>query len=712
VKPVNLTRRGFVTALGGLVLGFSLPGCSSLLPPIDGTIGLGADPGALLDINAWIRIAPDNTVSLRMGASEMGQGVFTSLPMILAEELDVDWSLVHAESAPAAKVYRHLSIDYPGSTQLTGGSLSVRGYFEQLRRAGASARAMLVRAAADQWGVSTSDCRTEAGYVLSGDNKLSYGQLAQAASLLPAIDAEPKPAGERKLLGTSPARLDLPPKVNGTATFGIDVQPEGCVNATIVQCPHFGGSLVSFDDSAAREVPGVLDIFEEDGAIVVIADTFWHARKASTLLQIEWDAGEGAGLDDARIGELLQQALDGGGKTLWKVGKVGETDIEAVYEVPYLEHAPIEPLNATAWVREGRVDVWAPTQAQQTNQMSAARIAGVHVDDVFIHTTFLGGGFGRKSFNDFVDWAVKVAMHLEQPVKVTWTREECFKRGQYRPRSVCRMRAKLGEDGYPTDLSFEMASQNVAAEVVPGPLANLKPVISEVIAGGLAHNPYSIPNQRVDVAVIDLPVPVGWWRSVQGSNNGFYRECFLDELANAAGIDPIAYRRKLLADSPRHLAVFEAAVQAAGPTRQRQSRGVALFESFGSLCAQVADVSVVDGQLTIHRVAAAMDCGTALHPDGVKSQVMGALTMGISSMLREGLSLKDGAVEQQNFHEYELLKLAEAPQVTVVIVDSGEELGGVGEPGLPPVLGAVCNAIAAATGTRIRSLPLGEQLQG
>ncbi len=711
MKTVNLTRRGFVTALGGLVLGFNLPGCASLLPSIDGTIGLGADPGELVDINAWIRIAPDNTVSLRMGASEMGQGVFTSLPMILAEELDVDWQQVHAESAPAAKVYRHANTDYPGSSQLTGGSASVRGYYEQLRRAGASARAMLVKAAADQWGVSPGDCLTEAGHVLSGEDKLSYGQLAQAASRLSPIDAEPKALSERKLLGTSPARLDLPPKVDGSATFGIDVQPEGCLNATLVQCPHFGGSLVSFEDSAAREVPGVLDVFELDGAVIVVADTFWHAKKASTLLQIEWDAGQGAGLDDARIGEILQEALDRGGKTLWKVGKVGETDIEAIYEVPYLEHAPIEPLNATAWVRPGRVDVWAPTQAQQTNQMAASRIAGVSNDDVYIHTTFLGGGFGRKSFNDFVNWAVKVAMRFEQPVKVTWTREECFKRGQYRPRSLCRMRAKLGQDGYPTDLSFEMASQNVAAEVVPPALANLKPLIGEVIAGGLLHNPYAIPNQRVDVAVVDLPIPVGWWRSVQGSNNAFYRECFLDELANAAQVDPIAYRRKLLADSPRELAVFEAAVEAAGPLRQRQSRGVALFECFGSLCAQVADVTVIDGELIVHRVAAAMDCGTALHPDGVKSQVMGALTMGLSSMLREGLSLSDGAVQQQNFHEYELLKLAEAPQVTVVIVDSGEPLGGVGEPGLPPILGAVCNAVAAATGKRVRSLPLGKQLQ-
>ena len=711
MSVVNLTRRGFVASLSGLVLGFTLPGCKSLLPPIDGTIGLGADPAQFIDINAWIRIAPDNTVSLRMGGSEMGQGIFTSLPMILAEELDLDWKQVRAETAPAAKVYRHSNVEYPGSSQLTGGSNSVRGYYEQLRLAGASARAMLVQVAAEQWGVKPEACRTEEGHVLSGENKLSYGQLAERAAALSPIAAEPKPLDQRKLLRTSPPRLDLPPKVDGSATFGIDVLPEGCLNATLVQCPHFRGTLLRFDDAKAREVPGVVDIFQEEEAVIVVADTFWHAKKAASLLEIEWEAGEGAGLDDAKIGQVLAEALESGGKTLWKVGKLGETDIEATYEVPYLEHAHIEPLVATAWIRDGRVDVWAPTQAQQTNQMAAARIAGVKHDQVHIHTTFLGGGFGRKSFNDFVEWSVRVAMHFEVPVKTTWTREEVFKRGQYRPRSVCRMRAKLGEDGYPTDWSMEMASQNIGVEVVPGPLANLKPLIAEVIAGGLVHNPYAVPNQKVSVATVMLPIPIGWWRSVQGSNNGFYRECFLDELAIAAGIDPIEYRRHLLRDSPRHLAVFEAAVQAAGPTRQRQSRGVALFESFGSLCAHVADVSVIDGVVKVHRVAAAIDCGTAMHPDGVKSQVMGALTMGLSSMMREKISIQDGAAVQANFHEYELLKLADAPEVTVVIVDSYEDLGGVGEPGLPPILGAVANAIAAATGTRLRSLPVADQLK-
>jgi len=707
----NLSRRELLGAGSALTLGFVM-GCAHQ-PPRDAFIALGApSPAEPRWLNAWVQIAEDGVVTLRMGAAEMGQGVYTALPMLLAEELDVDWETVHVESAPEGKDYRHKNVEYPGESQLTGGSLSVRGYWLELREAGAAARAMLVAAAARRWGVNAEDCRTELGRVICGEHSAGYGELVADASLLdPPKHPRIKEPSELKLLGTSPPRLDLPGKVNGTATFGIDVKVDGMVYATVIVCPHHGGRLVSMDDTAARKIAGVLDIFPLEGmeVIAVVATSTSTAFTAAQAVVPTWDPGEGKGLDDAAIGARLQAALDGKLYTVARAGaEPGGFTLDATYSVPYLEHAPIEPLNATAWVQAERVDIWAPTQAQQIVANQAAKLTGVKRENVFIHTTFLGGGFGRKSFWDYPNQAVLISQHVGKPVKLTWTREACFAKGYYRPRAVCRFRAKLGSDGLPTDWHTSIASQSIMSMFVPEFLVHTK-IAAEPIVGGLSDMPYRVPNLLVDFAPIPLPIPVGWWRSVQGSHNAFFRESFLDECAAAASIDPIEYRRKLLADDPRTLATLNLAVDKAGPVPDGQHRGVAVFHCFGTTVAEVADVTVTDGRLRVHRVTAAVDCGWTIHPDTIKAQLQSAIGMGLSSMY-ESISFVDGAAQNPNYYAYPLLKAASMPDVDVHIVPSTEPPGGIGEPGLPPVLGAVANAIYAATGKRIRSLPLTEPI--
>ena len=710
---VNLSRRGILKALGGgLVVGFTLPGCASVIQPADVTLDLGdaIAEGTVEDINAWIRVAPNGVVTLRMGASEMGQGVYTALPMLLAEELDADWSMVRAESAPAHADYRRQSMATPGKVQLTGGSESVRGYWMILREAGASARAMLVAAAAKQWDVKPEDCITASGVVRHGDKSLTYGELAAAA-------AQEKPPGkvtvknpsEFTLLGTSPPRLDLPPKVNGTATFGIDVDSPDTLLATAKQCPHYGGGLDSYNEHGARDMPGVVDIFAVDDAVVVVADTFWRAKQALQKVAITWDKGPHADLDTAKLRQLHTDALDDKPRSIVKHDKLEETSLEAVYETMYLEHATMEPMNATAHVQADRVDVWVGTQAPQGVRRTAGKLTGLKEDQVFVHTTFLGGGFGRRSELDFTSLAVKIAQRFDVPVKTIWTREETFARGFYRPAAHARMRADLS-GGQWRGLESQIATQNILRRFLPGPLANLK-LATIVMHEGISHTPYQLDAVDVSVAELELPIPVGWWRAVHAGPNAFFRESFVDEVAHELKQDPVELRRSLLKESPRDLGVLEKAVAEAGPLPSGQSRGVAVFESYGSFCAQVADVSVTDGEVTVHKVTAAIDCGHTVHLDTIRTQVMGGVTMGISSVLGEGLEFKEAAVVQGNFHQYPLIGMKRSPVVDVHIIDSSEDPGGVGEPGLGPIGPALCNAIFNATGQRIRRLPIGNQLK-
>lgn len=710
---VNLSRRGFLKAGSGLVLGLHLSGFGPV-PELDEFISTGTAEatGKATSLNAWLRITEQGVATLRVGSVEMGQGVFTSLPMLLAEELDLPFDSVRVEASPADKAYFRPSPSFPTRVLMTAGSESVRGYWDVLRRAGAEARAVLVRAAAARWGVTNAECSTQDGFVVAGDRRASYGELAAEAALLcPPAHVTLKTKEDCTLLGTSPPRIDLPDKVCGKTLFGIDVQIEGMVNATLRACPYHGGTLASFDDAKARAVPGVLDVFAVGEAVVVIADTFWHAKKAAGLLEINWDAGESLGLNDEAIRSHLHSALDSARVVHRNGGMPRQLEISEEYFSPYLDHAPIEPLNATVHVQDKRVDIWAPTQVQGPVQRQASRITGVPRGRCFVHATYLGGGFGRKSMMDFTEIAIRIAMKVDGPVKMLWTREECFSHGQYRPATACRMRATLDEQGFPTDYEARIASQNVLDGQLPSFLLELVPDIGETVHGGL-ETPYAIQRQAVRYKRVQIPIPVGWWRSVQGSHNGFYRESFIDELAHKTGHDPIAYRRHLLRHSPRHLACFELAVAKSPKLPANQHRGVAIFKSFGSIVATVLDLSVADGWPKVHQITTAVDCGRIVHPDTIHAQLMSASLMGLSAALYGKMSFVDGVAQQENFHQYKLLSMREAPKVHSHIIDSNERPGGIGEVALPPLAAALGNALFAATGVRVRELPLGQQLKG
>lgn len=666
--------------------------------------------------NAFIRIAPDDSVTVLLAHSEMGQGIWTTLPMLVAEELDCDWSKVRVEHAPAAPVYAHTAF----GMQMTGGSTTTWSEFDRYRTVGAMARDMLVRAAARKWKVDPKRLRTEKGYVYRGAEKLSYGQLAAAAERLsPPASVKLKEAKNWKIIGKAVRRLDSPEKIAGTAQFGMDVRFAGLRTALVARAPVFGGTVTSFDAAGAMAVPGVERVVQVPSGVAVVASNFWSAKTGRDALRIEWDLGAGAEVDSARLEASYRALARTPGAIAVDHGDceaalaAAPRHLEAEYAVPYLAHAPMEPLNCTVRIDGDRCEIWTGTQFQTGDQGAAAQIAGVPPQNVSIHTMFLGGGFGRRANprSDFVAEAVHVAKAAGVPVKVVWTREDDIRGGFYRPLFVHRIEVGADAKGLPVAWKHTIVGQSILAGT-PFEMM-VKNGIDEASVEGVVDSPYleGVAARRVSLHSPRNPVPVLWWRSVGNTHTAFAMEGMIDELAHAAGRDALEFRAALLAAKPRHLGALRLAAEKAGwgsaPPPGR-ARGLAVHESFGSVIAEVAEVSVEDGQrIRVHKVTCAVDCGLAVNPLGVEAQVQGAVAFGLGPVLRSELTIEGGRVRQSNFHDYEVLRLHEMPEVAVHIVSPGHaRMGGVGEPATAPISAAVANAVFALSGKRLRSLPL------
>ena len=701
--PRTLTRRRFIqigsAAGAGLVLGFSLPGCRPGGPDIPA----GDGPDAL---NAWLRIGSDDTVTILVSESEMGQGVMTSLAMALVEELEADWSLVRVEHAPADRTR------YGG--QSTGGSTSIVYGFELMRRAGATAREMLVAAASEKWAVPRAECHAALGVVrhaMSGQ-EATYGELACAAAALPMPDDPPlKRPEDFRLVGTPVRRVDSHAKVTGSAKFGQDVTFPGLLVAQVIRPPTLGGSVRSFDASRAREVPGVHEVVQIPSGVSVVAEHFWAARQGRNALEIEWEPGEWADLSDEKITAICREAASQGSVARDEGNAVRALEraasrVDAVYEAPYLAHAAMEPMNCTADVRPDRCEIWVGTQAQTASQNVAAEIAGLSPSLIELHTMYLGGGFGRRSQTDFVRDAVHVSQAIGRPVKVVWTREDDMRAGYYRPVSYNIMAGAVDEDGWPIAWVHRMATPSIG-ESMSGAVDGIDGSAIE----GAANHPYAIPNILVTCAHPRFPLTLHWWRSVGHSQNAFLVESFLDELARAGGKDPAALRHRLLDGQPRLQRLLEILVDKAGWDRRApegRARGIAVHQSFGSLVGQVAEVSVeAGGAVLVHRVVCAVDCGQVVNPDTVIAQMESGICFGLSAALWGQLTIQDGRVIEGNYDRYRIVRAGEMPRIETYVVPSGDRRGGIGETGVPPIAPAVCNAVFALTGTPVRKLPIG-----
>jgi isoquinoline 1-oxidoreductase beta subunit len=707
----NLDRRGFLKATGaaasGLVLGFYVP---QRFGPI--TVK-AAGPFAP---NAFVRILPDDTITILVGKSEMGQGVYTSLPMMLAEELDCDWSRVKVESAPAGPDY----YDPMMGEQTTGGSTSVMGSWEPLRKAGASARAVLVEAAAQTWGVAASSLRTESGRVYhdASGRQASYGELSAKAATLPVpAEVALKDPKDFKIIGTNVKRLEGRDKVTGKAEFSIDVRLPGMLTAVVAHPPVCGGTVRSFDASKAVAVRGVVKVKPISTGVAVIARDFWTALTAREALEIVWDDGPNAALDTAEMREQYRKLADQPGLVAENHGDAEKglaraaKTVEAVYEVPYLAHAPMEPLNAVAQVQADRCDIWAGTQYQTMDQRVGAAITGLKPEQIHVHTTLLGGGFGRRAniTSDFVADAVEVAKGENAPIKTLWTREEDITCGYYRPMFVHKLKAGVDEKGMPVAWHQRLVGQSLAQGTFLEPFM-MKEGIDASSVEGAAGMPYAIENRRIESHNAPRTLSVLWWRSVGHTHTGFVNESFFDEVAHAGGKDPFELRRQLLRNEPRHLAVLELAAEKADwgkPLSAGRARGIALRKSFESYVAEVAEVSLDDqGEVRVDRVVAAVDCGITVNPWNVVAQMESAIVYGLTAALYSELTLKNGRVQQSNFDDYPVLRMDRMPKIEVHLVKSTEKPTGVGEPGVPPLAAAVANAIFALTGKRIRKLPI------
>jgi isoquinoline 1-oxidoreductase beta subunit len=712
MKAAAVDRRTFLkvsaVAGGGLMIG---GGLSAL-----GEAGGAVAAAGLFEPNVWVRITPDDTVTIMLSQLEMGQGVMTSMPMLLAEELDADWTRIKTEWTPADAKYGNPNF---GGVQLTAGSNSVRGMWKVLRQSGGAARAMLVTAAAQSWGVPESACTTDKGEVIhaASGRRARYGTLVDRAAALPVPTSVPlKDPKDFRLLGRPVARLDIPEKVNGSAGYGIDVKRPGMLVARLARCPVFGGRVQRFDGAKATAIPGVRHVVEISNGIAVVADNYWAATKGLDALTVEWNEGALAGLNSAEITMRYAALAAEPGKVARNGGDVAAVlksashAFERVFEVPFLAHATMEPMNCTADVRPDGCDVWVATQGQTASHQAAIAASGLPAERVKVHTTYLGGGFGRRGEADFVTEAVETSRKVGKPVKVIWSREDDMQHDFYRPVSYVRMWAALDAAGQPVAFMQRIVQQSLLKR-----LGGLPPDgVDRISVDGSAALPYAIPNIRVEYIEADPGIPFGFWRSVGASVQGYVVEAFIDEMAAAAKKDPYQFRHDLLGGAPRHRAVLDLVAEKSGwgtPLPAGHARGIAVMECFGSIVGQVAEVSVTDGTVAVHKIWCAVDTGWVIDPDTIKAQMEGGTVYGLSAALKGEITIQNGRVVQRHFGDYPVVRLPEMPQIEVYIVPSTDAPGGIGEPSTALAAGALLNAIAAATGKRLYRLPVRDQLR-
>ena len=693
----SLSRRVFLKksalTFTGLIIGFTYEPESSLVVKVENAEELGI----------WIRIAPDGSTTLIVPSSEMGQGVNTSLSMILAEELEADWQSVKTETAPVNSKYINPESN---SGQMTAGSSSVKGFWNPLRKAGAAVRLMLQKAAAQKWEIPIEECVAKSGYIYrkNSSQKLSYGELAEAAGKIDIPSDPPlKNSKDYNLVGKSIKRIDIPSKTNGSAQFGIDVRLPEMMYATIRQSPVFGGEVLSYDEDAAKSIRGVKKVTLIPNGIAVIADNTWRAKRGMEVLNLKFHGGETIGLESQQVQKELLKALDDEGKTKIEANKV--LDLE--YEVPFLAHAPLEPMNCTANVTDNFCEVWVPTQSQGGCMDAAKEITGLDEEQIQIHTTYLGGGFGRRGETDYVKQSLILAKALGKPIKVTWMREEDMQHDFYRPASMSRFQIGLNKDGFPISWNNQLASPSILKRFF-APMAwfNIDPLSTE----GADEIPYVIEDFNIDYSEVDSGVPVGFWHSVGSSFNAFFTESAIDEAAHLAQQDQFDYRMKLLSGKPRFQKVLEKVMRESKWGRilpKGHGLGISIHKTRGSIAGAVIEVSTdVNGMLNLNKAWIAIDCGKVINPNTVRAQMEGGFTFGLSATLGEEITLKDGRVEQSNFHDYSILRLKGSPDISVEIIESGNEIGGVGEVAVPLAAPALTNAIFSSSGRRIRSLPL------
>jgi len=722
MKPerLKISRREFLigtTAAGaGLSLGLYLP-----MTHAADAFEEDAMTAETPEVNAWVVVEADDTVIIRIARSEMGQGTLTGLAQLVAEELECDWSRVTTEYPTPGQ---SLARDRVWGSFLTGGSYGIRGSHEYVRKGGAAAREMLIEAAADAWGVAADECKVAASVITHqpSGKTTTYGKVAAAAAgLFPPDEVELKKPQDWKLIGQPVKRLDTLDKLTGKQVFGADLKLPGMLNAAIKACPTFGGKVKSFDRARIIEMPGVRNVVRvEDNAVAVVADTWWQAKTALDALTITWDRGANVNVSSSSIDSMLDEGLTAEeafvGNQVGDVGKALEDAVrrvEATYDYPYQNHATMEPMNATALWTEDKCEVWCPTQNGEAALQTVAQASGLPASQCEVYKIHLGGGFGRRGTHDFVTQAVAIAKQLPGiPIKLLWTREEDMQHGHYHPITKARMVGGLDKNGDLVGLHMRISGQSILAAVNPNWMTNGMDIFTfqGLLPEGDHAISYSIPNLLVEHAMRNPPVPPGFWRGVNVNQNAIYMESFMDELAYAAGKDPLDFRRKLMADQPKNLAVLDAVAEKVGwdkPASSGVHRGLSVCKAFASYVAACAEVSVDDrGRLKIHRIVAATDPGHAVNPQQIEAQVEGSFVYGLSALLYGECTIKDGGVEQQNFHNYPSMLISEMPEVDVIIMPSGGFWGGIGEPTIAVAAPAVLNAIFAATGKRIRSFPL------